>query len=430
MSTYRQPGTVLTDHWFGVPLDHDRPDGEQIEVFAREVVAACQADADLPWLLFLQGGPGFGAQRPQGRDTWLDRALKDYRVLLLDQRGTGRSTPATRQTLARLGSARAQADYLTRFRADSIVLDAELIRRELTGGAPWSVLGQSFGGFCTVTYLSFAPDGLREAFITGGLPGLSATADDVYRRTYRTVAAKNKAHYERYPDDVARAARVAQHLAEHDVRLPDGAPLPVQAFQSLGRTLGMGAGSNGLHYLLENPFAGDELSDAFLHAVQAKLSFAGGPLYALLQEPCYAQGSATRWSAQRIRAEFAEFDPGPVLDADPGTAPLLFTGEMIYPWMIDTDPVLRPLREAADLLAERDDWPPLYDPSRLAACDVPVTAAVYYHDMYVDRELSMRTAGAIRGLRTWVTSEWEHDGLRVSAGAVLDRLIAMGHGNI
>jgi hypothetical protein len=98
--------------------------------------------------------------------------------------------------------------------------------------------------------------------------------------------------------------------------------------------------------------------------------------------------------------------------------------------MIDTDPVLRPLREAADLLAERDDWPPLYDPSRLAACDVPVTAAVYYHDMYVDRELSMRTAGAIRGLRTWVTSEWEHDGLRVSAGAVLDRLIAMGHGNI
>ena len=154
-------------------------------MFAREIVAAAQAEADLPWLLFLQGGPGFGAQRPQGRESWLDRALNDYRVLLLDQRGTGRSTPATRQTLAGLGSARAQADYLTRFRADSIVLDAELIRRELTGGAPWSVLGQSFGGFCTVTYLSFAPHGIREAFITGGLPGLSVTADEVYRRTYQ-----------------------------------------------------------------------------------------------------------------------------------------------------------------------------------------------------------------------------------------------------
>jgi len=430
MTSYRQAGTVLADHLFAVPLDHRRPDGEQIEVFAREVVAAGQAGADLPWLLFLQGGPGFGAQRPQGRDSWLDRALTEYRVLLLDQRGTGRSTPATRQTLAGLGSAKAQADYLTHFRADSIVLDAELIRRQLTGGAPWSVLGQSFGGFCTVTYLSFAPHGLREAFITGGLPGLSATADDVYRRTYPAVAAKNASHYERYPADVEAAVLVAQHLAAHDVRLPNGAPLSVQAFQSLGQMLGMSTGSNELHYLLEDPFAGDDLSDAFLYAAAAKLSFAAGPLYALLQEACYAQGCATRWAAQRIRTEFGQFDPAPVLDADPGTAALQFTGEMIYPWMIDADPVLRPLREAAELLAERDDWPPLYDPSRLAANEVPAAAAVYYNDMYVDRELSVRTAGAIRGLRQWVTSEYEHDGLRVSSGAVLNRLIGMVRGQI
>jgi pimeloyl-ACP methyl ester carboxylesterase len=426
MTSFRHPGTVLTDHVFGVPLDHDRPDGELIEVFAREVVATDKADADLPWLLFLQGGPGFGAQRPDGRESWLDRALNDYRVLLLDQRGTGRSCPANRQTLARLGSAQAQADYLTHFRADSIVLDAELIRRDLTD-APWSVLGQSFGGFCTVTYLSFAPHGVREAFITGGLPGLAATADDVYRRTYRTVAGKNAAHYERYPDDVDRARRVAGYLAEHDVRLPDGAPLSVEAFQSAGAMLGQSGGSNSLHYLLENPFAGDELSDAFLYAMMDELSFSAGPLYALLQEACYAQGTATRWSAQRIRTEFGEFDPRLALD---GSGPLFFTGEMIYPWMIDADPVLRPLRAAADILAERGDWPPLYDPSRLAANDVPVAAAVYYNDMYVDRELSMQTAQAIRGLRPWVTSEYEHDGLRVSDGAVLDRLIAMAHDNI
>ena len=426
MTSYRQPGTILTDHVFAVPLDHGRPDDAQIEVFAREVVAAGKADADLPWLLFLQGGPGFGSPRPEGRDSWLDRALDDYRVLLLDQRGTGRSTPATRQTLARLSSPKAQADYLTHFRADSIVLDAELIRRELTGGAPWSVLGQSFGGFCTVSYLSFAPHGLREAFITGGLPGLSATADDVYRRTYPAVARKNAAHYERYPDDAEQARLVAQHLSDHQVLQPDGAPLSVQAFQSLGNMLGQGSGSHALHYLLEDPFADGELSDAFLYALQARLSFASGPLYALLHEACYAQGFATRWSAQRVRAEFAGFDPGPALDGD---GCLLFTGEMIYPWMIEGDPVLRPLREAADLLAERGDWPPLYDPTRLAANEVPVVAAVYYDDMYVDRELSIRTAQAIRGLRTWVTSEYEHDGLRVSAGAVLDRLIRMARGD-
>jgi hypothetical protein len=81
-------------------------------------------------------------------------------------------------------------------------------------------------------------------------------------------------------------------------------------------------------------------------------------------------------------------------------------------------------------LAERDDWPPLYDPSRLAANDVPVAAAVYYDDMYVDREFSMATARGIRGLRRWVTSEYEHDGLRVSSGAVLGRLIDMNRGTV
>jgi pimeloyl-ACP methyl ester carboxylesterase len=426
VTSFRHPGTVLTDRFFGVPLDHQRPDGEQIEVFAREVVAADKADADLPWLLFLQGGPGFGALRPEGRESWLDRALNDYRVLLLDQRGTGRSCPANRRTLARLGpeEPQAQADYLTHFRADSIVLDAELIRRELTD-EPWSVLGQSFGGMCTVTYLSFAPHGIREAFITGGLPGLTVTADDIYRRTYRTVAAKNVAHYERYPDDVDQARRVAEYLATRDVRLPDGAPLTVAAFQSAGAMLGQSGGSHALHYLLEDPFAGDELSDVFRYAVMNELSFATGPLYALLHEAAYAQGFATRWSAQRIRAEFEEFGP-PVTGSDP----LYFTGEMIYPWMIDADPVLRPLRQAADILAERDDWPPLYDPTRLAANEVPVAAAIYYNDMYVDRELSMQTAQAIRGLQAWVTSEYEHDGLRVSNGAVLDRLIGMVRGNI
>src|SRR5258708_38045084 len=136
MLSYRQPGTVLTDLTFTVPLDHARPGGEQLELFARELVAADKVAADLPWLLFLQGGPGFGAPRPAGRESWLDRALNDYRVLLLDQRGTGRSSPANRRTLARLGTAKAQAEDLSQFRADAIVADAGLVRRELAGGRP------------------------------------------------------------------------------------------------------------------------------------------------------------------------------------------------------------------------------------------------------------------------------------------------------
>jgi pimeloyl-ACP methyl ester carboxylesterase len=419
LAQYAQPGTVLTDHMFAVPLDHDRPDGEQIEVFAREVVAASMADRDdIPWLLFLQGGPGMHAQRPVGREGWLDRALRDYRVLLLDQRGTGRSTPVSAASLALRGDAAAQAEYLTQFRADSIVLDAELIRTSLLGDVPWSVLGQSFGGFCVVSYLSFAPHGLCEALITGGLPGLSATADDVYRAMYPRVAEKNAAHYARYPDDAALATSIAEQLAEGDIRLPDGAPLTVEAFQSLGRMLGTASGSDRLHYLLE---AGADVSQAWLYQVQAHLSFAGAPLYAVLHEASYAQRTATRWAAQRIRAEFGEFAP----DAKPP----LFTGEMVYPWMLGNDPVLRPMRDAADILAERDDWPPLYDPTRLAASDVPAAAAVYFDDMYVDPGFSLATAKAIGGLRRWVTSEYEHDGLRVSAGQVLAHLIAMVRGD-
>jgi pimeloyl-ACP methyl ester carboxylesterase len=426
MTSYRHPGTVLTDRSFTVPLDYARPDGEQIELFAREVVAADPAAAGLPWLVFLQGGPGFGAPRPVGRESWLDRALNSYRVLLLDQRGTGRSSPANRRTLARLGSARAQADYLALFRADAIVADAELVRKQVTGGAPWSVLGQSFGGFCTVTYLSHAPGGLREALITGGLPGLDKSADDVYRATYPLVARKNAEHYARYPGDVQAAKKIAAHLAAGDVRLPGGARLTVEAFQALGGMLGSSTGSHALHYLLEDPFAGSGLSDDFLRQVESRLTFSPGPLYALMHEACYAQGGATRWAAQRIRGEFPEFDAAATLGSD---GPLLFTGEMIYPWMFENDPVLTPLAEAAELLAQRDAWPPLYDAGRLRDNDVPAAAAVYHDDMYVPREFSVPTARAIRGLRPWITNEFEHDGLRVSDGQVLDRLIALASGN-
>jgi pimeloyl-ACP methyl ester carboxylesterase len=418
VTSYNQTGTVVTDHFFSVPLDHGRPDGEQIEVFGREITS--RTGADLPWLLLLQGGPGFAAQRPSGRQSWLDRALRDYRVLLLDQRGTGRSTPVSAASLAARGDAAAQANYLVHFRADSIVLDAELIRRSLLGEVPWTVLGQSFGGFCTVSYLSFAPHGIREALITGGLPGLTARAEDVYRATYPRVAARNAAHYARYPGDAAIAADIAGYLSAREVRLPDGGRLTTEAFQSLGRMLGMADGSDQLHYLLEGAFEGPVPSLAWLYDIQSRLTFARAPLYAILHEACYAQGNPLPWAAQQVRAEFPAFAP----DADP----LLFTGEMIYPWMLEHDPVLQPMRGVAELIAQRGDWPALYDPARLAACEIPVAAAVYYDDMYVDVDLSMRTASQIRGLRPWVTNEYQHDGLRVSSGRVLDRLIAMAHG--
>ncbi|WP_030226555.1 alpha/beta fold hydrolase [Streptomyces sp. NRRL WC-3626] len=425
--SYRQPGVVLTDRRFTVPLDHDNPSGETIELYAREAVASDKSGQDLPWLLYLQGGPGFGANRFIGKQAWLGRALEDYRVLLLDQRGTGHSTPVNRQTLPLRGGPAAQAGHLTRFRADSIVRDCEAIRPEVTGGAPWTVLGQSFGGFCTVAYLSTAPEGLDTALITGGLPSLDAHADDVYRAAYPRIERKVAAHYARYPQDVERARRIADHLLAHDVVLPNGYRFTVEAFQSLGIMLGGGEGSHRLHHLLEDAFvrtpAGPELSDAFQEQAQGLLSYAGHPLYALVHEAIYGQDARpTAWSAERVRAEFPRFDAAKTLAGD---EPLLFTGETIHPWMFDNDPALRPLRETAELLAARTDWTPLYDPARLAVNEVPVAAAVYHDDMYVDTAHALTTARTVRGLRTWVTDEFEHDGLRAGGPRVLDRLLAL-----
>ncbi len=95
--------------------------------------------------------------------------------------------------------------------------------------------------------------------------------------------------------------------------------------------------------------------------------------------------------------------------------------------MFEDFAALAPLREAADLLAERE-WPLLYDPEQLRRNEVPAAAAVYANDMYVERAFSERTAADIRGLRPWVTSEYEHDGLRADGERILGRLIDLARG--
>ena len=231
---------------------------------------------------------------------------------------------------------------------------------------------------------------------------------------------KNAAYFDRHPDDRELCARISDQLRTRDVRLPTGERLSPRRFQSTGMRLGMRGDFDGLHYLLEEAFlegtAGTELSDTFLAGVSGGVSFARGPLYALLHEACYCQGAASSWSAERLYAERPEF----ALDAD---TPFLFTGEMIYPLVFDEDPALVPLRAAARLLADRDDWPALYDPDQLARNDVPTFAALYYDDMYVAREHSLATAAAVRRLTPWITNEYQHDGLRV--GDVFDRLLAL-----
>lgn len=179
LSEYYVPGLHIEDRSIKVPLDwtgHEpghRFDGESISLFYRVVTAPEHVHDDLPLLVFLQGGPGGSGPRPLGpsSDGWIEEAIKHFRVVLPDQRGTGRSSRVDTHVIEDMGGdGKAGAAFLKRFLADSIVRDFEHLRRTEFGGARWVTLGQSYGGFLTLTYLSLFPQGVIASFTTGGIP--------------------------------------------------------------------------------------------------------------------------------------------------------------------------------------------------------------------------------------------------------------------
>jgi hypothetical protein len=57
-----------------------------------------------------------------------------------------------------------------------------------------------------------------------------------------------------------------------------------------------------------------------------------------------------------------------------------------------------------------------------------VAATIYVNDLYVDREFAMETAALVKGLRPWITNEYEHNGLRADGERVLGRHIDLARG--
>lgn len=417
--------TIQTrDFLFTLPLDYEKPRQATIQVFAREVVSLeNKKETDLPVLIFFQGGPGFPSPRPAGDSGWLGEALKKHRVILLDQRGTGRSTPVLPQTLARFPSPQEQAEYLTHFRADNIVRDAETIRHSLLGPAvKWIGMGQSYGGFCLLTYLSFHPEGLAAVIITGGVAGIFGTAEDNYRLTYKKVIEKNDAYYRRYPQDDLAIREIVKHLSENTIQLPSGGILSPRRFQALGLAIGMSGGFETIHYLIEKAWVdgpnGRELSYDFLRGVENQHAFDTNPIFCILHESIYAEHYATGWASESLRDEFPEIQINP-------NQRLIFTGEMISPAMLEDFANLRPLKECAQILAEKSDWTKLYDLDQLAQNTVPIAAISYYDDMYVPIELSRQTALHIPHFKQWITNEWEHNGIGIAGDTILRKLLRM-----
>ncbi|MEC7941468.1 MAG: alpha/beta fold hydrolase [Pseudomonadota bacterium] len=412
--------TLYRQHYFELPIDYQAKDGQQIQVFAREVVDLSKDSQELPWLIYFQGGPGFPSPRVNGESGWMKRALQNYRVLLLDQRGTGNSTVISHETLAHL-SPEQQAEYLTHFRADNIVRDAEAIREQF-GVKQWSTIGQSFGGFCTLSYLSFFPQSLQRCYVTGGIPSIEREADDVYRATYKRVEDKNRAFFAQFPKAQAMCREISDYLLNNEVKLPNGQVFTVEQFQLIGINLGAGAANLPMYFTLESAFVEangkKQLSYSFLNQMQQEQGYLTNPIYAILHESIYCQGTASNWSAHRVREQYPHFN----YQSD---GEFWFTGEMVYPWMFDQLETLKPLREAANILAEKSDWGTLYNAELLGKNTVPMACAVYADDMYVELDYSRETLANIPNSKAWITNEYEHNGLRADGERIVDKLMTM-----
>jgi pimeloyl-ACP methyl ester carboxylesterase len=411
-------GLEVTDHYFDVPLDYSQPNEEKIVVFAREV-ALKGSSKKLPWMIFFQGGPGGESPRLAGPSGWCGEVLKTHRLLLLDQRGTGLSSQVMLRTLATRGDAAAQAEYLTHFRTDSIVRDAEAIRKALIGDKKWLGMGQSYGGFCLLTYLSFHPEGLSGVIITGGVACIKQHIKDHYRLTYKKVIDKNLLYFQRYPEDAVVVNEIVKCLQDKEVFLPSGIRLTDRRFQQLGMFFGGSGGLEAMHILIEKAFIsgvnGRELSEYFVAKVERASCYENNPIFTIMHESIYAEGYATQWAAEQLRTEFPEFN----MD----TEQFYFTGEMVSPGMLDDHKSLQPLKEVAEILAQKADWCALYDLDQLAKNEVPVSAISYYDDMYVPVEWSEETARHVGNFRIWVTNEWEHNGIGVDGPRILSRLL-------
>ena len=344
----------LIDHHFDLPLNYNRPDDRTINVFVREVRDLDPKSRDKPFLLFLQGRTGVWAL-PIKKEGWLKRALCEFRVLLYDTRGNGLSTRVDYQTLPLEGSAQDQADYLKHFRADNIVRDAEAIRAQLSPGERWSTVGQSYGGWCTMTYLSLHPEGLKECFIFGGVPGLDRTAREIYEGTFPFVEERNRQYFEKFPMDKMRLVELSRHLQENDVRFPNGDRLTPRRVQLLGLKLGFAETAEEIHYLIEEALVktGSKtvVSHAFIKGLAASIPFDSNPIFAILHEAIYAQGSASSWACQAVQREnYRHFDD---------FEDFHFYGEMIFPWMFDEISELKGMKDAANILASYEDARPL-----------------------------------------------------------------------
>ncbi|KAG7818848.1 hypothetical protein KL928_002716 [Ogataea angusta] len=380
-------------------------------------------------LLYLQGGPGYESEFPSdaSRPTFLSPLLrKGYTVLLLDQRGTGLSTPIHVAKLLSLGSAENQLHYLECFRADSIIRDCEQIRLGLVGRCKWTLLGYSYGGFCSICYCSMFPEALKKVLIFAGLPPLTGDLTQISINNLATAKRRTLEFYEEYPGNKQRVERIVDYLKKDRPALPNGGVLSPERFQQLGMHFATVGGFGWMNKLvvtmtLELQTTG-QLSYTTLKNAQDGSGFDSNLLYFFFQEAIYmnGNGSSSQWFVNKIKERVHD-------DGE-----FYFTSEHHYPGICDDFQSLRSLKPLLELVHTYDRWDKIWDLSKLrnvTLAKLPVYCLLCYDDQYVSTELALANSSVFE-FKRWITTEYLHDGIIASGEEVVDKLFRLVEGRI
>lgn len=402
-----------------VPLDYLNIDQKTITLFARDIYIEGNEQAEV--LFFFNGGPGLSCIRDWRNSEWILEALEKYRIVLLDQRGTGRSQPIDLMMFDETLSYEEWMRYFTYFRADNIVRDVEFLRKNLFKRDKISVLGQSFGGFIVLSYLSFFPESLNRAFITAGIAPLSCSSvTEVYQALIKNVIRRNEKYYQIYPNDKVKVQAIVEILQKTPIAIGTET-LTVERFLNLGWYLGTEGGFETLHNFFDEAFLNEEmtkLSWRFIkNMLQATSFWEVDPLYTILHESIYCNGFGSHWAADHVIQNDELFSWKKTIPC--------FSGEMVRKNMFNDYVGLQPFSKIAELLAQKNNWPKLYDLEKLEKNSVPVSVLLIKDDIYVDYDLSQAALKHIRNSRIWQHETWQHDAIRKHGKEVIQKLLEL-----
>jgi pimeloyl-ACP methyl ester carboxylesterase len=218
-AAYARCGTLA------VPLDPAEPDGPTVGVFVARI-AALSAEPRPDPLVLIAGGPGQSTvdMYLQLRGAF-EQARRDRDLVLIDQRGTGRSAagfdcsvpddlsldttgPAVLERT--VDECLASLKSNPRFYTTSVaVQDLERVRA-LLGVEQWNLYGVSYGTRVAQHYLRRFPDRVRSVVLDGVVPAPLALGPDVAREAQRALAQI----FARCAADAGCGARFAE-LPEH-----------------------------------------------------------------------------------------------------------------------------------------------------------------------------------------------------------------------